>query len=249
MAIVVVNILLAGCMQSPGTGPVIPAVPATILPVEAATPAPIATATVTPQEVATIVHQVSQVRDIRDSELLFALQVPEEWNVTTYRISNSATSEGLMYQTDLVENNTFFINTYAITRGQDQAYRDECRMWSPAPVETTVTINGITYDRFESTSGEKTNVSYVVRKGSANERGYASVLFFTANTSNRFEKEDYEKVVSSFRYFSGENAGTIPGTEIARIAPPLNPSGGTLSAKGGSSDSGSGSSGGCGCRG
>ena len=249
MAIVVVSILLAGCTQSPGTGPVTPAVPATIPPAaEPATPAPIATVTVTTEEVVTIVHQVSQVRDIRDSELLFALQVPEEWNVTTYRISNSATAEGLMYQTDLVENNTFFINTYAITRGQDQAYRDECRMWSPVPVETTVTINGITYDRFESTSDEKTTVSYVVRKSSANERGYASVLFFTANTSNRFEKEDYDKVVSSFRYFNGDDAGTMPGTEIARIAPPLDSSGGTLSAKGGSSDSGSGSSGGCGCR-
>ena len=60
----------------------------------------------------------------------------------------------------------------------------------------------IIYDRFESTSNGKTTVAYVARKGSANERGYASVLVFTADTSNRFEKEDFEKIVSSFRYFS-----------------------------------------------
>ncbi len=253
IGILVPGIFLAGCTQPSGTILVTPVVTATSPP---PTEAVTAAATSTPQPVVTIIRYVSQTKDIKDSELLFSLQVPVEWNVTTYRINNARNTEGLMYQTDLVGNNVFFIRTYAITRSQDQAYRDECRMWSPAPVETTVKINDITFDRFESTANGTTNVSYVVRKSSANERGYASVLSFTVNTSNQFEKEDFDTIVSSFRYFTGSSAGIMPGQEILRLAPQGDSSGGSLSARG-SGDSGSASggssggssSGGCGCHG
>jgi hypothetical protein len=168
-------------------------------------------ATSAPQQVVTIIHYVSQVKDIKDSELLFALQVPVEWNVSSYRLMKSDYPD---YRTDLVADNVFSIYSSSITKNQDQTYRDQFRQWSPAPTETTVTINNITYDRFESTLDGKTNVSYIVRKNNTNERGYASVLVFTARDSNRFEKEDFEKVVSSFRYFSMKSAGAIPGEEI-----------------------------------
>ena len=250
MGILVLGIFLAGCTQSSGTVPVTTVVPVTSQP---PTDTVTVTATSTPGEVVTIIRYTSQPRDLKDSELLFALQVPVEWNVTTYRLKNSDITEGLLYQTDLVGEGVFTIRTYAISRGQDQAYRDEYRMWIPAPEETTVKINEITYDRFESTSDGKTRIAYVVRKSSANERGYASVLFFSSNTSNSFEKEDYEKVVSSFRYLNGVSVGTTPGEEIPRIAAIEDPSGSAMSAKSGSSDSGvSGSSSGgcsCGCRG
>jgi hypothetical protein len=122
-----------------------------------------------------------------------------------------------VYQTDLVKDDAFYIQTYTISRSQDQAYRDLFRKtWVPAPTETTVTINGITYDRFESTQDTKTQVAYVARKSSANERGYSSVLMYTTDSSRRFEKEDFEKVISSFKYFSHSDAGTIPGEEIPR---------------------------------
>jgi hypothetical protein len=242
------GIFLAGCMQSAGTGPVTPAVPATTLPIpEPVTSVPPAALTRVPQQVVTLIRQVSLIRDIKDSELLFTLQVPVEWNVTTHRLINPDNSEGLVYQTDLLMDNVFYIHTYAISRNQDQAYRDQFRTWSPAPAETTVTINGIKYERFESTADGKNNVAYVARKSSANERGYASVLVFTADTGNRFEKDDYEKIVSSFRYFSGSVAGTMPGEEIPRISLPPGYSGSAQSHKG-SGDSGfpSGSfSGGC----
>jgi uncharacterized membrane protein YgcG len=80
-----------------------------------------------------------------------------------------------------------------------------------------------------------------------NEFGYLSVLIFTANTSNRFEKEDYEKVVSSFRYHSSTSVNTIPGEEIPKIAPPVQVGGSVRSAVGGGSSGSSGgsSSGGC----
>jgi hypothetical protein len=243
MLILVAGIFFAGCTQSSDIGPVTPSVPVTTSPApEPATPLPPAAATSAPQQVVTIVHQVSQLRDIKDQELLFTLQVPVEWSVTTYRLNNADNSEGLVYQTDLVGNNVFSILTYTASRSQDQAYRDRFRKWSPVPAETTVTINEIIYDRFESLSEGKIHVAYVARKGSANERGYASVIIFVADTGNRFEKEDFEKVVSSFRYFSGSVASTIPGTEIARSNPPSESSG-SANSRTGSSDSGS--SGGC----
>jgi len=246
MGILVLGIFLAGCTQSSGTAPVTTAVVVTSPP---PTDTATVTATSTPREVVTIIRYTSLPRDLKDSELLFALQVPVEWNVTTYRLKNSDITEGLLYQTDLVGEGVFTIRTYAITRGQDQAYRDEFRMWYPAPNETTVKINEITYDRFESISDGKTRVAYVVRKSSANERGYASVLFFSANTSNSFEKEDFEKVVSSFRYLTGDTIGTMPGEEIPRIAAIEDPSGSAMSKKSGSSESGvsGSSSGGCSC--
>jgi hypothetical protein len=53
-----------------------------------------------------------------------------------------------------------------------------------------------------------------VRKSSANELGYASVLSFTTKGSNPDELSEFMRVVSSFRYFTGKEADTIPGTEI-----------------------------------
>jgi hypothetical protein len=225
--IVVFAILLAGCTQSAGTGPVTTAVPQpSPSPVEAVT----AATTTVPQPVVTVIRYISQTKEIKDSGLLFALQVPVEWNVSTYQLMRSDYPD---YRTDLVPDTVFSLYSSSITKKQDQAFRDQFRQWSPAPAVTTVTINDITYDRFESTSNGKTNVSYIVRRSSANERGYVSVLLFTARDSNRFEKEDFEKVVSSFRYFGRRSASTKPGEEI----PLYDPAGNAVSRKaiGGSS--------------
>ncbi len=69
-------------------------------------------------------------------------------------------------------------------------------------------------DRYETRADGNTSVAYLSRTNSANERGYGSVLVFTARDSNRFEREDFEKVVSSFRYFSVNSASSQPGEEI-----------------------------------
>jgi uncharacterized membrane protein YgcG len=246
-AIVILGIFLAGCTGSSAPVQVTPVVVHTTLPAPVpATNSPTAQETSATQQVVTIIHQVSQVRDVKDSELLFTLQVPVEWNVTTYRVK-TADPEVMLYKTDLVADNVFSVYTYTVSRSQDQAYRDQFRQWSPAPVETTVTINTIVYDRFESASGSRTTVAYVARKGSANERGYASVITFTADSNNRFEKDDFERIVSSFRYFSANVAGTVPGEEIPHGNPPFESSGSMNSAKGGSDSGSSGgsSSGGC----
>jgi hypothetical protein len=218
IVIMAFGILFAGCTQSSRTTSVTPVVPATTIPTpEPTTPVLAPATTAAPQQVVTIIHQVSQVKDIKDSELLFTLQVPAEWSVSTYRLKNPDTTEGLVYQTDLVRDNVFYIQTYAISRSQDQAYRDQFRKTlTPAPTETTVTINGITYERFESSANGKTTVAYVARKSSANERGYASVLVFTSDDNDRFQKDDFERIVTSFKYFSAGSAGTMPGEEIPR---------------------------------
>jgi uncharacterized membrane protein YgcG len=216
-----------------------------------------------------MIRYVSSTKDIRASELLFGLQVPVEWNVSTTRLIKSDIPD---YRTDLGADTVFSIYSYYFSPDKDRAYRDLFRQWYPAPTMTTVTINGITYDRFESKSDGGTNVSYIVRMNSANERGYVNVLVFTARNSNRFEKEDFEKVVASFRYYGKDDIGTMPGEEIPVYDPSGNvvtydprtghslawgewegdssegdPSGGSSSdddSSGGSS-SGGGSSGGC----
>ncbi|MFA5267990.1 MAG: hypothetical protein WC379_08455 [Methanoregula sp.] len=226
--IIIACISMAGCTQSSGTGPVTTAVPVpSFPPPELSTPDPVAVgtavpteaATTAPEEVVTIVHYIPLVKDVKDSALLFSLQVPVDWNPSSYRLENPENYEGFMYQTDLVKNNTFYIHTYENYRNRDQNYRDDARRWVPAPNETVVTINGITFDRFESTANGKTNVTYVARQVCMNEFGYLSVLSFSVDTSNRFAVEDYDRVVASFRYYDREKVSTMPGTEITRIIP------------------------------
>ena len=258
VAIVVFGIFLAGCTEPAGTMQVTTAAPIPSPSGGALT----AAATTAPQPVVTVIRYISQTKDLKDPDLLFALQVPVEWNVSTYQLMRTDTPD---YRTDLAADTVFSVYSYYFSQNKDKAYREQVRQWSPPPIETTVTINGITYDRFESPSAGMTRVSYIMRGSSATERGYVSMLVFTARDSNRFEKEDFEKVVSSFRYFSGKSADTEPGEEI----PLYDLSGNALSRDGvgslagiddgstadgwdsaGSSDDSSGGSssgGGCGC--
>ena len=181
----------------------------------AAAPEPVTQASVatteTPQPVATVVRYIPVLKDLKDTHLLFALQVPAEWNVSTVRLARSDTAD---YRTDLVAGSIFSITSSPMTGSREQEYRDRFRQWDPPPVVTAVTINGIRYERFESSAAGNTTVAYLPRSNCANERGYASVLVFASRDSNRFEKEDFEKVVTSFRYFDTRSAATIPGEEI-----------------------------------
>ena len=218
--VIIACLLTAGCTQTTATVPVTTAVPVTSPPVtEPPTPVPPAETTTVPREVVTIVHYIPLVKDVKDSQLLFALQVPVDWKPSTYRMENPENYEGYMYQTDLLKNNSFYLHTYENYRNRDQNYRDDCRRWVPAPKETVVTINGITFDRFESTANGTTRVTYVARQTCMNEFGYLTVLAFSADASNRFAVEDYDRVVASFRYYDRDHVSTMPGEEITRILP------------------------------
>jgi hypothetical protein len=210
-------LLSAGCTQSspaPAATPVITAAPE--LPAAAAeTPAAVTTSA--PRVTVTVIHMIVPEKAWKDSALHVAFRAPQDWTVTTRLMNLPEGSQGLMYKTELVLNDRFSIITYPISLNQDQAYRDTFRTWNPAPVETTVTINGITYDRFASSQNGASHVGYVVQKASANDLGFASVLTYTTDSSSMFEQEDFEKVVSSFNYFTKKTADEVTGTEIPRV--------------------------------
>ncbi len=162
-------------------------------------------------------------KTIKDSELWFTLQVPESWVARTGRMSNPEGYEGLVYMTQFSDDPVrarspdFSIMTYAITRDLDQAVRTWYRdTWTPLPNETTVIINGITFDRFESKTGEITRVAYVVRKNSANERGFASVIEYSLNATSQYHQDDFEFLITTFQYKTAKDIKLATGEEIQR---------------------------------
>ena len=114
-------------------------------------------------------------KSLKDSELWFTIRVPEDWNATTVWERGYGTWIGYYFYTVLgveepvynqtgmtrrINSTRMTIMTYAITRNQDQDYRNDFRQnWIPTPVESNETINGIVFDRFES-KGEGTAVGY-----------------------------------------------------------------------------------------
>jgi hypothetical protein len=220
LVILITLILLSGCTQSlPAPQPYTPAVTppvTTTAPLTETSTAAIATSP--PQAAVTIIHYIVPTKAWKYSDLHMAFHAPEDWNVTTRLVSLPEGSQGLVYRTDLVLHDGFFIMTYPISLNQDQAYRDTFRTWNPVPNQTTVTINGIIYDRFESSSDGKSHVGYIIQKSSANDLGFASVLVYsTDDVSRPFDKADYESVISSFTYFTSRNAATVTGEEIPLV--------------------------------
>lgn len=177
----------------------------------------------------TAAHQESipiagPLKTIRDSELWFTIQVPESWEVKTERMPIPEGYSGIVYVTYLYNYQGFFSNTrefyiitYAISRDYDQALRTFYRdTWIPRPNESTVRINGITFDRFESKKNDAVSVAYVAKKSSANERGFASVIEYFVNSSSQYRQQDFESSLSTFRYIAAEDIQSAPGEEIKR---------------------------------
>lgn len=217
LVLLVLIILSAGCTRS-SPAPVAP--PAATQPVTPAWTAAGTTAPATiipPPVTVTLIHYIVPMKAWKDTGLHIAFAAPQDWNVTTHPVSLPEGSRGLVFQTDLVSNDVFFIRTYPISLNDDQAYRTAFRTWDPAPVESTITINGIIFDRFDSSANGRSHVGYVAQKGSANDLGFSSVLVYTTDTSRPFDKEDFEKVVASFSYFTSRNADSVPGQEIPRV--------------------------------
>ncbi len=211
--LVLFTLILAGVMGCTQTAGPSPAQPDNRT-VEA-TPGQNGTPGSTPSPAETLDRALIPMIPYKDTPLRIAFYAPEDWSVSTRQMQRPLGAEGLVYRTDLLDHDRFYILTYSVSRSEDQGYRNEIRRtWIPTPEESTVVIHGITYDRFESSLAGTTNVSYVVRKSSANELGFASILFFTTKGSNPEELSEFTRVVSSFRYFTGKEAATIPGTEL-----------------------------------
>jgi len=173
-------------------------------------------------------------KSLKDSELWFTIRVPEDWNATTVWERGYGTWIGYYFYTVLgveepvynqtgitrrINSTRITIMTYAITRNQDQDYRNDFRQnWIPTPVESTETINGIVFDRFES-KGEGAAVGYVVKKASANERGYATVIWYYVSPFQC--QEEIENIIHTFRYLTERQIllGNVPGVEISIFHP------------------------------
>jgi hypothetical protein len=146
------------------------------------------------------------------------MQVPESWKVSTERIPNPEGYEGLVYVTFLHDNpvlyndHEFYIITYAITRNFDQTLRENYR--NKKMNESAVTINGITFDRFESKTDDQVKVAYVVRKSSANERGFASLIEYSLNASSQYQQTDFESLISTFQHKGAKEIKLAAGEEI-----------------------------------
>jgi hypothetical protein len=213
LVLLIALLLSAGCTQS-APSPQQTMVPTTAPP--AITPAVIVPTSV-PQVTVTVIHYIVPTKLWKDSDLHISFAAPQDLNVITRQQSLPDGSQGLIFKTEVVPNDVFTITTFPISLSDDQAYRDTFRTWDPAPVETTVVMKGITYDRFESTKDGKTHVGYVARKSSANDLGFSSVLVFTADNSLPYQKEDYENIVASFTYFTTKLSSIMSGQEIPRV--------------------------------
>ena len=218
IGLLVAGIITAGCISENKN---------TIVTPTQTTPPMISTSSSTIQPFSTTVthketmETLGPLKTIKDSELWFTMQVPESWKVTTERLSNPKGYEGLVYMTYLYDNSVlsntheFYIITYAITLDFDQDVRNYYRAtWTPLPNETTVKINGIIFDRFESKSDDNVKVAYVVRKGSANERGFASVIEYSCNSSSQYQQKDFESFISTFQYKGSKDIKSVAGEEI-----------------------------------
>jgi predicted small lipoprotein YifL len=213
--LIVALALAAGCTQSqpaPVPQPDQTQPPATQIVQET----PAVMATTAPAATVTVVRYVETQKAWKDSTIQIAFRAPASWQVATRQVDTPEGSQGLEYKTELVKGDVFYIMTYPISRSQDQDYRNKIRMWTPAPAETTVTINGIVFERFESAGEGNTQVAYVARKSSANDIGFSSVIFYTADNAKAFQKDDFEDVIASFSYLTKESKETAPGTEIPR---------------------------------
>jgi hypothetical protein len=169
-------------------------------------------------------------KTLKDSEMWYTINVPEDWNATTFRERGYGTWEGFYFyslfgvevpvynQTDStarINSTRFTIMTYAMTRNQDQDYRNYYRdNWNPAPIESIETINGIDFNRFES-KGDRTAVVYVVKKTSVNEKGYGMLIWYYVSQSEC--PEEIEQIVHTFRYISQREMrlGNVTGVDIS----------------------------------
>ena len=167
-------------------------------------------------------------KSIKDTPLLFTVSAPDGYAGTTIRattsennilykttVSNPATvgangtiNDNSGNYTELTDSLTIF--SYSSSLSVDQNIRNIIRASGAVFNESTVTYNGITYIRFDAVSDPYSGtpgrtVVFVGNKASANEKGFLPVMIYTMTPDDTVSQATYEKMVQSFRYYTGEN--------------------------------------------
>jgi hypothetical protein len=238
-AAMVILLATAGCTRqavqpTPTPTPLPTTVPATNLttvqtPVPT-TPVPVTT-TVTPAVPLPVI--------IRDTQLLFTISAPDGYAGTTIRIpttdyssvfkttiynpaaggANRTIDDNSGNYTVLADSLTIF--SYSSSLSVDQSIRNLIRNSGAVFNESTATYNGITYTRFDASRNPYDGmpggtIVFVGNKGSANEKGFLPVLFYTMTPDDTLSQATYEDMVMSFRYYTSRTIGDAPGKETDR---------------------------------
>jgi len=230
-----VLLVAAGCTQSvqptPTPSPLPTIIPTTLL-TPVSTPLPTA---MTPLPTTTA-PAVPLPKSIRDTPLLFTISAPDGYAGTTIRattsennilykttVSNPATvgangtiNDNSGNYTELTDSLTIF--SYSSSLSVDQNIRNIIRASGAVFNESTVTYNGITYIRFDAGSDPYSGkpgrtVVFVGNKASANEKGFLPVMIYTMTPDDTVSQATYEKMVQSFRYYTGRTIGNAAGEE------------------------------------
>jgi hypothetical protein len=230
-----VLLVAAGCTQSvqptPTPSPLPTTIPTTLL-TTVSTPLPTA---MTPVPTTTA-PAVPLPKSIRDTPLLFTISAPDGYAGTTIRattsennilykttVSNQATvgangtiNDNSGNYTELTDSLTIF--SYSSSLSVDQNIRNIIRASGAVFNESTVTYNGITYIRFDAGSDPYSGkpgrtVVFVGNKASANEKGFLPVMIYTMTPDDTVSQATYEKMVQSFRYYTGRTIGNAAGEE------------------------------------
>ena len=116
---VIALVIFAGCTQNqPAVPQVITTQPTATSEGQATTGVPAQTIA-TPAATVTVIHYVETQKAWKDSTHQFTFRAPESWAVTTHQMTTPDDSQGLLFQTDLVQGDVFTIQTFPISRNQD----------------------------------------------------------------------------------------------------------------------------------
>ncbi len=232
-------LVTAGCTQqaaqpTPTPTPVPTPVP-TQIPTTVPTPVPPTMVPVT----TTIAPAIPLPTTIRDTQLLFTISAPNGYAGATIRVptadyssvykttvynpaaggANRTIDDNSGNYTELADSLTIF--SYSSSLSVDQNIRNLIRNSGAVFNESTVAYNGIAYTRFDASSnpydgmpGE--TVVFVGNKGSANEKGFLPVLFYTLTLDDTVSQATYENMVMSFRYYTSRDIGSATGKETER---------------------------------
>ena len=229
-------LIVSGCTQQAAQ----PTPAFTSPPTTAATPIPTAVTTPLPTTTVPLPSMTAPAiplpKSIRDTPLLFTISAPDGYAGTTIRattsennilykttVSNQATvgangtiNDNSGNYTELTDSLTIF--SYSSSLSVDQNIRNIIRASGAVFNESTVTYNGITYIRFDAGSDPYSGkpgrtVVFVGNKASANEKGFLPVMIYTMTPDDTVSQATYEKMVQSFRYYTGRTIGNAAGEE------------------------------------